>query len=324
MGEFNDSTRQPNKYPLFKFYNMELSERLERVQRTKDISEVAEHLAWMKKEGIDGKKKAVADSLFAEAVRRSAAEDVRTLLGVGMINPTMAVNQHGRRLRYYQKVKELAERVFGRKSITAKTAEQMARIYGGKIAGVAIASMPRVSGVELARAAGFVRRLGHVDVLSAHEILKGTYVAGRIYGERQALAGIERVGAEAKIFGVPRFVMLGIDKMVEPKYANVESVARKVVPRAYMEIVGNVARHSAKETAIAGIRAGEHIRESSLAVGRIVNPEKARNWAQKALDDLYRKLMAMARVESGRGNAEGARHLIHAAVKVRGFHVREG
>ncbi len=302
---------------------MELSEHLERVRRTKDISEVAEHLAWMKGEEINGEKRAVVDSLFAEAVRRSAAEDVRTLLGVGMINPTMAVNQHGRRLRYYQKVKELAEQMFGRESVTAKTAEHMARIYGGKIAGVAIASMPRVSGVDIARAAGIVRRLGHVDVLSAHEILKGTYVAGRIYGERQALAGIERVGAEAKIFGVPRFTMLGIDRIVEPKRENVVSVAEEVVPMAYRNAVAGIKRHSAKETAIAGVRTGEKIRESSIALSRIVDLKKSKNWAQKALDDLYRKLMAMARVESEKGNVEGAKHLIHAAVKVRGIHVRE-
>ena len=304
---------------------MELSERLERIERTKDISEIAEHVRWMKDEGVPEEKKAVVDRTVADAVWRAVQDDINSLLVFGQMNPAMAVNQHGRHALYYKRLEKAAGTVFGEHSAAAKVAKQAGQAYAGKIVGVGILGSVRMGPREMAQIARLVsmaKRLA-ADVRSSHGVIKASYTYGRMTGMTDVAArGVVATGIEAKVFGVPRQIMIAVDKSTPPRETNVMETAERSVPAHYGKEARGIARHSTKETARAAVRTAEGIRKETAVVEHIVGA-KAKSWSQKALDELYRKLRALAKKQAELGDVEGAKHLLHAAMKVRGYLVRE-
>ena len=298
---------------------MELSERLERIGRTKDISEIAEHVRWIEAEGLPEEKKPILDKEVEQAVWRAVQRDVNALHTYGLINPDLAVQQHGRQLRYYRSFERTLERMIGEKSVALKAVRAARSTYAGEILGVAVSRAADLSSTSIAR----VRRAAEIvqeynpNIYGSHAVVK--IVA--LNQPRRTITPVIATGLEAKIYGIGRKGMQIVDREGEPRIVRVLGESDRLVKRRFAELVNAVGGLDAEGTSREAINAGEQIRRESNVISAVLDPKQVLSWRQKALNELYRKLIAEAKKASELGNVRGALALKHAAEKVAGWNV---
>ncbi|MDN5358461.1 MAG: hypothetical protein PWP76_304 [Candidatus Diapherotrites archaeon] len=298
---------------------MDFGERLERLERTRSIDEIAEHVRWLKEEGVPEEKKAVLDSMVREAVGRAVQRDLNALMTFARMNPDLAIQQHGKRLRYYKSLERTLKEVIGEESVALQAVREAMSIYAGRILGIAALRAADLSSVSVAKLRMAVDLIGpyRPNVYSSHGVVKTSYVAAPPGQEFYPLVA---VGLESKMYGIGQAIQ-AVDRNTMPKGFQAEELAKRAVPRKYMQIVNGVGGTDVYNTAREAIIAGEKIRRAEKVLLAAFEPKDVKSWSQMALDALYRKLLVEAEKAKEREDEEGLKRLARATEKVLGWNV---